>query len=315
MRSNRHAVYFTHGLESLPYHYERTPHDPRISPSLTLEVDKFGNTLKSAAVTYGRREPDSTLPGADQDKQTEIHVTFTQARVTNPIESDDSFRTPLVFETSTYELTGMALQPGQKRFTRDELLDAIADADEIQYEEPTTAGELQKRLVEKVRTLFRKDDLTGALQPGDLESLALPFETYHLAFTPGLLAQVYGNRVTDAMLETEARYVHSDGDSNWWTPSGKSFFSLDSNDSPAQELQFAREHFFLPHRSRDPFHTNSINTESTVKYDAYNLLMVESRDAAGSVVTVATSDDQGSTAIRIDYRTLQPFWITDANGN
>ena len=73
---------------------------------------------------------------------------------------------------------------------------------------------------------------------------------------PGLVNEVYGGRVTDAMLETEGRYVHSEGDANWWIPSGRIFYSPGSEDTSAQELAYASQHFFLPHRYRDPFHTN-----------------------------------------------------------
>ena len=55
---------------------------------------------------------------------------------------------------------------------------------EIHYEEQPTTGE-QRRLIEQVRTLYRKDDLTALLPLGALESLALPGESYKLAFTPG----------------------------------------------------------------------------------------------------------------------------------
>ena len=80
---NRHAVFFTHAREAISYHYERDPADPRLSHTLTLEVDTFGNVLKSAAVGYGRRQPDLTLSAEDQAKQTEIHITYTENRVTN----------------------------------------------------------------------------------------------------------------------------------------------------------------------------------------------------------------------------------------
>ena len=147
-------------------------------------------------------------------------------------------------------------------------------------------GVLQKRLIEHVRTLYRRNDLAGPLPLGELQSLALPFESYKLAFTPGLVAEVYGGRVTDAMLEDEGRYVHSEGDANWWIPSGRIFYSPDPADTPPQELAYARQHFFLPHRYRDPFHTDAVSTESFVTYDAYDLLVQETRDALGNRVTV-----------------------------
>jgi hypothetical protein len=57
----------THNLESLSYHYERNPKDPRISHQLNLEVDEFGNVRKRAAIGYGRLKSDlSTAAGRDQ---------------------------------------------------------------------------------------------------------------------------------------------------------------------------------------------------------------------------------------------------------
>lgn len=66
---NRHAVFFTHAREAISSHYERNPADPRLSHALALEVDDFGNVLKSAAVGYGRRRPDPDLQPRDQAKQ------------------------------------------------------------------------------------------------------------------------------------------------------------------------------------------------------------------------------------------------------
>ena len=52
--TNKHAVFFVHPRETINYHYERNPVDPRTSHQLTLEVDPFGNVLKSAAIGYPR---------------------------------------------------------------------------------------------------------------------------------------------------------------------------------------------------------------------------------------------------------------------
>ena len=38
---NHHAVFFTHDRETIDYHYERNPKDPRITHAMTLEVDEF----------------------------------------------------------------------------------------------------------------------------------------------------------------------------------------------------------------------------------------------------------------------------------
>ncbi len=53
---NQHAVFFVHPREAISYHYERRPQDPRVSHAITLDVDRFGNVVKSLAIAYGRRE-------------------------------------------------------------------------------------------------------------------------------------------------------------------------------------------------------------------------------------------------------------------
>lgn len=301
---NPHAVFFSHPRESIGYHYERFPTDPRVAHNLTLEVDDFGNVLKSAAVAYGRRHTDPALEARDQAKQGELHVVYTENDVTNTGETDE-YRAPLPCEARTYEITGLTLGADRSRFALDELLNAGSVAALIDYEQSATPDELEKRLIEHVRTLFRRNDLTGPLPLGQLQSLAIPFEAYKLAFTPGLLTGVYGPRVTDLMLLDEGRYVHSEGDDQWWLPSGRVFYSADSAGDAEAELANARRHFFLPRRYQNPFGENTF-----VEYDrhtqdvAYDLLLISTRDALDNEVRVVN-----------DYRVLQPKLITDPNGN
>src|SRR5207244_9713539 len=73
---NRHAVFFAHPLETIDYHYERNANDPRVGHTLTLEVDEFGNVLKSASVGYPRRTP--AYP-----EQSNTLITFTDSRFIN----------------------------------------------------------------------------------------------------------------------------------------------------------------------------------------------------------------------------------------
>ena len=305
---NHHAVYFSHQLESLTYDYERRSTDPRISHALDLEVDAFGNQLKSLAIGYGRRQPDPALPAqADRDKQTQTLITYTENRYTNgiddPLHDPDNYRTPVPCETHTYELTGFIPALNALRFSFDEWVEngfaRINNAVEINYEEQADVIKSQKRLIEHVRTRYRTNDLTALLPLGALESLALPGESCKLAFTPGLLIQVYGDRVTDAMLATDGGYVHSEGEATWWIPSGRIFYSPRVTDTPAQEFAFARQHFFIPHRSRDPFGNTAF-----MSYDHYNLLVKQTTDPLGNRMTAEH-----------DYRLLQPFRVTDPNGN
>ena len=350
---NRHAVFFTHAGEAISYHYERNPADPRIQHALTLEVDDYGNVLKQAAIGYGRRTqirvvdqhgnvqqvPNPGLTGldaADQDKQTTSLLTYTENRVTNAIESPDTHRNPLPCEALTFELTGYAATGRAGRFQASDLVepDPAAPgrlrhkftAPEVAYE-ATAAGSQRRRPIEWLRTHYRHDDLGSLLPLGELHPLALPGESYKLAFTSGLLTQVFqrphagqhleallpnpavvlggqvGNRggyLQSQALKADGRFPASDADDHWWIPSGQSFFSTNPTDSAATELAQARQHFFLPRRYRDPF-----GQDAFVDFDANDLLMVETRDALGNRITVEAND----------YRILQPRLVSDPNRN
>ncbi|VVB65065.1 Salmonella virulence plasmid 65kDa B protein [uncultured archaeon] len=338
---NPHAVFFTHPREAISYHYERDPNDPRTTHSLTLDVDDFGNVQRSMEVGYPRRDVPERQP-----EQNETHLTLTLNRFANRDDMPDWRRIGVPVEARTYEV---AKPPATTlRFSWDELHDLIlalvpADKDEppltntIPYEQwdwrrhwnpQTEPGRLinsQLRLIEHVRTLYRPNDLgvsrnnaLALLTLGVVESLALPGESYRLAFTPDLVKEVYGGRVTEAMLETEGRYVHSEGDTNWWIPSGRIFYSPGSTDTSAQELGYASQHFFLPNRYRDPFHTDALSTESFVDYDANDLLVQETRDALGNLITVGERKPNGDIdpdKPGNDYRVLQPRLETDPNRN
>ncbi|KYC35940.1 toxin [Scytonema hofmannii PCC 7110] len=292
---NRHAVFFVHPRETINYQYERNPVDPRVGHQVILQVDEYGNVLKSVEIGYGRRH--SLLQDSEERvKQTQTLVIYNENRFTNAVQEDDDYRTPLPYESHSYELTGHGYCESDRPSLVD-LLHAVQTATPLEYQMQPD-GSLQKRLIEKVRTLYRKNDLSNALPLGVLESLALPYESYKLAFTSDLLAQVYGDRVTDEML-TEGGYIHSEDDSNWWIPSGRVFHHPELNASSSQELALAQEHFFLPHRFEDPFQNST-----KVEYDSYDLLVTTTRDAVSNEVKAEH-----------DYRVMQPKVTIDPNQN
>jgi hypothetical protein len=293
---NRHAVFFSHPSETIDYHYERNPADPRISHALTLEVDDYGNVLKSVAIGYQRH-----TPAFDEQKQS--LSTLTENVYTNPILEADAYRTPLPAEAKIYELTAPTLK-GAKPPDFNAVLDLTASATELNYEAKPTSSQTQKRLIERFRTLYRENDLSGLSPLGQLESMALPGESYKLAFTPGLL-DVFQLKASRAQLTAllkgmEGAYRDLDGNGSLWIPSGLIFYSANPSDNPQQESAFARTHFYLPHRFQDPF-----GNDTLVTYDGnYTLLMASTRDAVGNEVKAEQ-----------DYRVLQPWVVTDPNDN
>lgn len=305
---NHHAVYFSHPLEKLSTRYERNPDEPRIAHQLTLSVDAYGNPLRTLSIAYGRRQGDPGLPtDADRGRQTRTLITCTELRYTQAIDdihaSPDVHRTPATSESLSHELTGFVPSiPGAPRFSHAEWaaddFARIDGAPSLGYEEQADGVAPQKRLIEHTRTCYRKDDLSGLLPLGAIESLALPGERRQLALTPGLVEQAYGGRVEADMLAA-CGHVQEPDQGGWWVPSGRVFFSPDASDAPAEELANARRHFFIAQRSVDAFG----NTTVTV-HDPYVMSPVESLDALGN-----------HSVAELDYRVLQLRLLTDANGN
>jgi RHS repeat-associated protein len=346
---NRHAVFFTHARESIDFHYERKLYDiagrkladPRVTHSMVLAVDDFGNPLQSVAIAYGRRhdDPDPLFTEEDRAKQKKLHVTATTATYTNPILADDACRAPLPSEQRTFELINVTPDRVTSEITDllgfDELVAKIAlagdGAHDLPFEDIDAKGAIDahpyRRLIAQARTLYRKDDLSAALPLGAVESLALPHESYQLAFTPGLLAAYQrgteillsdpgpmlgheGGYVLSDDLKGQNLFPASDPSGQWWIPSGRMFYSPDPTATPAQERASASAHFFLSRRVRDPF-----GHDTTVGYDTHDLLVLETEDALHNKVTVGERSSDGSTTNRNDYRVLQPALITDPNGN
>lgn len=294
----RHAVFYANQSEALAYHYERNPQDPRITHELNLEVDHFGNPTKTAMVAYPRRPGTGGQPPISPE-QSRLLVTYTENDVINKDDQADWYRIGLPAETRSFELTGVSPSSPSGVFALDELLATATTAAQIPYE-AIPGSTSQKRLMARTRTLYRKNDLSGPSPLGEVESLALPYETYKMAFTPGLLTKVYSAQITIAalvgILSGERGYLNLDGDGIWWAPSGRLFYSLD----PVRpDLAFARQHFYLPQGFQDPFENTYI-----LQYDIYDLAARQSSDPLQNVVIA-----------QYNYRLVLPWLITDANRN
>ena len=328
---NRHAVFFTHAREGLTFHYERQLYeiagvwraDPRVTHAVTLEVDDYGNILRSVNIGYGRRFPGQSvlLTDSDRDKQSRILATLTDNRFTNAVNKKDDYRTPLQAGACSYEILHLRPQSNEFgvtnlfRFT--ELWKRIQQASDGQHDLPfedldgAQAIDFNpyRRLFQESRFLYRSDQLDRLLPLGEVEALALPGESYRLTLTSGVINKVYRraehgrveNLLPDAkpVLGKDCGYVDLDHNGHWWAPSGRVFYSPHLSDDAYAELAYARQHFFVARRFRDAF-----GNTSTVTYDAHDLAPIETRDPIGNVVLSL-----------LDYRVLLPRQVADANGN
>ena len=341
--------------------------DPRVQHELTLKVDSFGNVLSAATINYGRRfdSSDAALSADDRERQRLVHIVVTSSTFTNAIlDQPDAYRSRLPAETLTCEMRKPTQELSGTGLTAVRSFDEVrADVDQaadgshdVEYEDidfaaaaaealmnPAEATKYFRRPIEQVRVLYRPDDFgvsendSETLLPlGQLQSLALPGERFRLAFTPGLLSQVYqragqsllpanldpilaagapsgGGYVSSDQCKAIGLFPPSDPAGTWWLLSGRVFLSPGSGDTAAKERTYARKHFFFPLRMRDPF-----ANVSSVLLDHYDLLTVQTRDALGNLTTAGERKPSGAINAAVDgndYRVLQPSRLMDPNRN
>lgn len=293
---NKFAVFIVKESESITYSYERNPDDARVAHNLNIKLDAYGNVLESASVVYPRFVPDTSLPGETQQEQRKTVVLYTQNQFTNDVLGDDVHRLRLPSEVKTFELKGVS--KAKPFYAIEDFSTVLSTAQEIQYHQTDTtppAGQTQKRLIEHIRTVYYRNNLTGVLPIHQLESLGIPYERYQLAYTLELLYDIFGTRV-DAAMMSEGRFTHSEADSHWWVSSGTTQF-ISGSETPVD----AQSRFYSPVSYIDPF-----GARSTVKYYGnYYLFIEETEDALGNRTRVDL----------FNFRTFQPQRMMDMNGN
>ena len=285
---NRHACFLVSQREGLTYHYERDPADPRVAHNLTLDIDELGNIVRAASVGYPRLVADPALPAPVRAAQQRRSVIVTETDYTNDVVTGDAYRLRGPCAIRSYELTGAAPAAGGYH-TRADLTETLAGAAKIAFEDavPDDDGVPRLRQLSERVVHYLRDDITGPLPVGELESLGLAHSTRDLAFTPTLLAGLYGDRIGPADLAA-AGYVQVTGHPGWWIQSGTPIFAPDP---PANFYQLIG--------ARDPY-----GQAQRVTLDRYALLVETATDAAGNV-----------SQAHNDYRLLGPDLVTDPNGN
>ncbi|MGV9867047.1 SpvB/TcaC N-terminal domain-containing protein [Rhodococcus koreensis] len=326
---NRHAVFHATESEAISYHYEldlRSPTvtpDPRITHTLNLNIDNYGNVLQAVTVGYPRWQAtplnDPLLTNGTEALvaavQGELHVAYTETLYTDDVADDpDNYRLRLPCEVQTYELTGVKrTDAGDGHyFSLDSLrefklsehyqVDGSA-VESIQYHQLPERTKPQKRLIEMTRSLFFDEALDGPLPLGTLNTRALPYETYTLALTESLLSTVFGDKRTPdvtAALNSRvasgylsgpllAQHLGQDTGGQYWRCTGIAGYNA-----------HAPQRFFQPERYTDPF-----GNVTLVDYDSSGLFVRASTDALGNRTEVTA----------FDFRVMAACQIQDINGN
>ena len=303
---NNHAVYLTTQKESISYHYERIPNDPRISQNLVLAIDEYGQVTDSLSIAYPRRLAPENLP-----EQSELKAIYTKTDYINKDGEPEYYYLGIPCQQRTYELTGIEWSSGQDILKADAFTEILSprlipgDFRPYEWQRPETHAGFDKRIIEWSRSYFRTDEsadilditlntenqpirtLNNRLPLGGIERLALPYESITTACTDDLMAENFTQpaNVSASMLLEGGYHQEPDIEGYWWVPVGQQSFD--------QSL------FYQVNVSRNPFTFNS-----EITYDDYALIPIESVDALGNRIQAV-----------IDYRVLQPRQVTDPNGN
>lgn len=299
---NKYGVYFTCSCESLTYHYERNPEDPRIAHSMTLRQDEFGNPTHTASIVYPRRSKEANL--AEQEV---MYATINETLLTLKIKAQDVFRHSLPLEARSYQLHGIETLFDKANYQPINKLELIAAlpweniatqesldlGQALDYAASPDESQLLLRLLSRARTTYYNNELTGTLPFGEVESLAMPYQSYTLVFTEEILAQ---EELENKIGEVELKKAHyqqgsnlfTDGkETDWWHRPGRNLFDAE-----------AANRFYLPLSLRDPY-----GYVYEMEYDEYFLFPKKTKDPLGNESSASFS-----------YRYLQPKSLLDPNG-
>ena len=272
----KYAVFLVHGLESIQYEYERNPVDPRISHNFTLEVDEYGNVLKSCAVSYPRRE-------SSYSQQTQLKAVANTGQFINKIKGFRYIGVP--YESKSYEIGGLELN-GKDYFNFDSIKIQVNGAltNTIRFEKSFDDGKCQARLLDWQRHYYWDDAQKKDLPLKEISARVLLHHSETAVFTPELITKVFDGKVTDNILIEDGKYLKKDD--YWWNPGSTAYYGNNSNFYQLKEIV-------------DPF-----GAETNISYDKYALNITSVTDALDNTVTA-----------KIDYHTLQPQKMEDINGN
>jgi RHS repeat-associated protein len=330
-KEKNQAVYLSVRKENLNYHYERNPRDPRIDHQITLSFDDFGNITESVSIAYPRRPPDkpffdeSGSPILDDEKQPippypeqrNTKATYTFARFINKYDDIDFYYAGVPCETKTFEVHGVKWYwpnnkekiktfpiPISPKYFKD--LKNPNEYEAFENDPPEDLASPRKRLIEWARHYFRSDkdpdlidsigDTSHRLKFGEIQSLGLTYESYQVAFTQSYMDKLYPKKLSDEFLENEGGYhkeIPQDSETNfdsnirnyWWIPSGRTAVN------PKLFYQIVQD--------QDPF-----GNLTKVNFDEFGLLVRSTQDPL-----------ENKWEAENDYRTLQPFQLTDPNDN
>ena len=313
--------------------------DPRVSQSMSLEVDEYGTVLRSAVVSFRRRVPvgdttDSTLDA--EQKVTRVIVSENGiVHQDTSVSSDNIWRLGVPLQSRVWEFVGdVAPSTSSDSLTDDTALadpstlnstfEGFSSSVIFSYEDDTSAASSYRRLLGHQAMIYWNDAVSAANVFGTVGKRALLRQKYALVYTSDLIDDLYGSSsplVTNTML-SDAGYVgqikHGAGSTDGIDPVSDDVLGSVTSGTAADEdywwipsgyTLLDTTAFYQPTDHLDPFRNTASSTDrTTLTWDTHDLMIekVESPEVNGTRLAV--------TVNTLDYRVMAPSKITDPNG-
>ncbi|KAF3922975.1 hypothetical protein ABW20_dc0102625 [Dactylellina cionopaga] len=296
------GIYRVDSCETVRSFNERDLQDPRQEHSIHLEFNTFGQETKSIAIKYGISASEATDINIKKQQEENIilfnEITYTEGVV----DKTDDLRLPQVSAKRQHRILNVESTTFPFKlqdFLRGGRLDISAMPDVlIGAMTDSTLKEPYMVLLADARTRYLPSNLSTPLPFGSLEAFSVVDTTFTLAMTPEMYSNAYGAEdiLKDCCI-ADARESggYTDLDGKWWKTLEKSYYA----DPKKDQLAPARSSFYSPCVTVDPF-----KTESNTTLDQFYMMPLCQRDTLGN-----------ETSFENDYRTFQPWQVTNINGN
>ncbi|WP_374698698.1 SpvB/TcaC N-terminal domain-containing protein [Wolbachia endosymbiont (group B) of Limnophora tigrina] len=278
----KYGIFFVNLQETINYHYERNCCDPRIQHDFVLEVDEYGNVIKSASITYPRRiEPNN------YSEQQKLHATLERNFYVN--NTKEFYLLGALYKSQAFEIGGLRVAvSGYTNINdlRTHVTQSLQNT--IKFEENLNYTSPQVRLLSESHNYFWNKEQTKNLALGLVTQQALLHHTEAIAFSDSQVKEVFAEKIaSDQMLKDLGYKKTSDF---WWAPSPTQYY-------------YGSDKYYLPEKVIDVF-----GSETAVIYDQYNLLPIKT-------IVKATESSNYETTVEYDYQRLTPVKLTDHNDN
>ncbi|MGL4597025.1 MAG: SpvB/TcaC N-terminal domain-containing protein, partial [Bacteroidia bacterium] len=216
-----YAVFTVTPSESIAYHYERDPSDPRIQQEFVLATDEFENVTRSCSIALGRRVNDAKQIYTEQQS---IKATATTTNFRNT--TTDYWLIGVAYESKSFELVGLGThENGYCSFAQIEVQVNEALLQQIPYETAFSGSIRQSRMLSWERNYFWNDAQTDASTLGTVPMLALHHHSESAVFSQTFVQQKFNTRLTNTIIQQEGGYSFDAATAHWWNRGLVSFYT------------------------------------------------------------------------------------------